>query len=219
MATDLDGMVPDDADVALLLIDVINDLEFDTGPALLEPALTAARNIAALKREARRLGIPSIYVNDNFGRWRSDFRTLVKHCLEDGVRGEPLARLLAPDAEDYFVLKPKHSGFFGTSLEILLAHLGAKSLIVAGFTTDMCVLFTVQDAYLRDYRIVVPEDCVASADPEARRRALMHMTEVLRVEVAPSNRLDLTRIVTRSLAAPPRAGAPPPRGPDHTARR
>lgn len=219
MATDLHGMVPDDADVVLLLIDVINDLEFDTGQALLEPALTACRNIAALKREARRLGIPAIYVNDNFGRWRSDFRSLVKHCLEDGVRGEPLARLLAPDDEDYFVLKPKHSGFFGTSLDILLAHLGAKSLILTGLTTDMCVLFTVHDAHLRDYGLIVPGDCVASADPDAGRRASTHMRQALGAEVAPSTAIDLRRRIDPVPGTPPRAPAPVSRGPDDTERR
>jgi len=191
MPRTLNGSVPDDADVALLLVDVINDLEFETGGALLEPALAAGRSIAALKRHARALGIPAIYVNDNFGRWRSDFRTLVAHCLDDGVRGEPLARLLVPDEHDYFVLKPKHSGFFGTTLEILLDHLGARTLILTGLTTDMCVLFTAQDAYVRDYALVVPGDCVASHDAAAHERALLHMSDVLHANVRPSSQLAL----------------------------
>jgi nicotinamidase-related amidase len=191
MPQTLHGSVPDDADVALLLIDVINDLEFDTGAALLEPALAAGRNIAMLKRRAREVGVPAIYVNDNFGRWRSDFRRLVAHCLEDGVRGEPLARLLVPDDQDYFVLKPKHSGFFGTSLQVLLEHLGARTLIVTGITTDMCVLFTAQDAYLRDYGLAVPGDCVASHDTAAHARSLLHMSDVLRANVRSSSELAL----------------------------
>jgi nicotinamidase-related amidase len=191
MPRTLNGSVPDDADVALLLIDVINDLEFETGEALLEPALAAGRSIGALKRHARALGIPAIYVNDNFGRWRSDFRTLIAHCLDGGVRGEPLARLLVPDDRDYFVLKPKHSGFFGTTLEVLLDHLGARTLILTGLTTDMCVLFTAQDAYLRDYGLAVPGDCVASHDAAAHERALLHMRDVLRANVHPSSQLAL----------------------------
>src|SRR5581483_11159347 len=113
---DLHGNVPDDSPVALLLIDVINDLEFDAGTALLPDARAAAERIAALKRRCRAAGIPAVYVNDNFGRWRSDLRTLVRHCLDDGVRGRPLCELLRPDDEDYFVLKPKHSGFYSTTL-------------------------------------------------------------------------------------------------------
>src|SRR5687768_6666717 len=111
----LHGNAPDTCSVALLLIDVINDLEFDGGNALLKPALRAAERIAALKERARELRIPVIYANDNFGRWRSNFNDVVQHCLLDGVRGRGLAELLPPQSSDYFVLKPKHSAFFSTA--------------------------------------------------------------------------------------------------------
>ena len=92
--------------VALLLIDVINDLAFADGNKLLRQALPMAKRLAALKRQAKRVGIPRIYVNDNFGRWQSDFQKVLRHCLAKESRGKPLATLLRPDAEDYFVLKP-----------------------------------------------------------------------------------------------------------------
>ena len=92
---DLHGSAPDNTSVALLLIDVINDLEFDGGEALLAHALPMAMHIAALKRRAAQVGIPAIYVNDNFGRWQSDFAKLLAHCLHDGVRGQPLSRAVA----------------------------------------------------------------------------------------------------------------------------
>ena len=117
---DVHGNVPDNATVALLLIDVINDLEFDGGEALLAHALPVAAQIAALKRRATQAGIPVVSVNDNFGRWQSDFAKLLAHCLEDGVRGQPLAEQLRPEPDDYFVLKPKHSGFYATTLDLLL---------------------------------------------------------------------------------------------------
>src|SRR6185503_5776615 len=113
---DLHGNAPDDSSVVLLLIDVINDLEFEGGDQLLTYALPAAEKIADLKRLTTLQGIPAIYVNDNFGKWRSDFKKLISHCLEDDVRGRPLAELLRPEPDDYFVLKPKNSGFFSTSL-------------------------------------------------------------------------------------------------------
>src|SRR5689334_511127 len=128
----LHGNVPDNADVALLLIDVINDLEFEGSQPLTEQVMAIAEHIAALKRSARQAGIPVIYVNDNFGKWQSDFSKLIAHCLEEDVRGRPLAQLLRPDQHDYFVLKPKHSGFFSTTLDTLLAYLKAKTLILAG---------------------------------------------------------------------------------------
>ena len=129
---DLHGSVPENSPVALLLIDVINDMEFEGAEALVEQAVPMARRIAELKRRAKQAGIPAIYVNDNFGRWQSDFRRVVEHCLEDGVRGEEVARILQPEDDDYFVLKPKHSAFYATTLDTLLTYLGARTVILRG---------------------------------------------------------------------------------------
>ncbi|HVG30379.1 MAG TPA: isochorismatase family cysteine hydrolase [Pyrinomonadaceae bacterium] len=192
---DLHGNVPDKAAVALLLIDVINDLEFDSGEALLEHALPAARRLADLKRRAKGAGVPVVYVNDNFGRWQSDFKKLLKHCLEDDVRGRPLAELLKPDGDDdYFVLKPKHSGFFSTTLDILLDYLQVKTLVVTGLTGDICVLFTASDAYMRDFHLLIPEDCVASSDPAENEHALEHMRRVLKADTRPSAEINFEEL-------------------------
>lgn len=191
----LHGNAPDSAPIALLLIDVINDFEFEGGEALFRMALPAAHAIAALKDQAKALKIPVIYVNDNFGRWQSNFRELIDHCLHDGVRGEPVARLLLPDADDYFILKPKHSGFYQTTLEILLTHLEAKTLILAGFAGDFCVLFTANDAYMRDYKLIVPCDCVASESDEYNQQALDLMARVLKAQVQNSQGLDLQALL------------------------
>jgi len=190
---DLHGNAPDEAPIVLLLIDVINDLEFDGGEALLAAALPMAERLAALKRRARAAGIPAIYVNDNFGRWRSDFRTLLNHCRRDGVRGRPVVERLLPERDDYFVLKPKHSGFFSTTLDTLLEYLRASTLILTGLTADNCVLFTASDAYLRDFQLVVPPDCVASIEREHTQQALEHMRRVLKAELTPSTALELSR--------------------------
>src|SRR5690606_23976661 len=139
---DLHGNAPDKSPVALILIDVINDLEFPAGDQLLDLALPMAERSAELKKRATEAGVPSIYVNDNFGRWQSDFNVQVDHCLNDGVRGQPIVELLQPDEDDYFVLKPKHSGFFSTTLDILLSYLQVKTLILTGVAANICVLFT-----------------------------------------------------------------------------
>jgi nicotinamidase-related amidase len=195
---DLHGSAPDDADVALLLIDVINDLEFDGGEALLAQALPMATQIAALKRRGTQAGIPAIYVNDNFGRWQSDFAKLLAHCLNDGVRGQPLAEQLQPEPDDYFVLKPKHSGFYATTLDLLLRYLHVTTIILTGLTGDICVLFTANDAYMRDVHLVVSADCVASQDPEENRHALRHMQRVLKADIRPSTALDLHTLTRQS---------------------
>jgi nicotinamidase-related amidase len=197
---DLHGNAPDQSPVALLLIDMINDLEFPGGESVAKPATAAAERIAALKQQAKERGIPVIYANDNFGKWRSDFREVVKHCLEDGVRGQRLAELLKPDRDDYFVLKPKHSAFFETTLATLLEHLGSRHLILTGITADICVLFTASDAYMRDYDVHVPSDCVASLEDLDTRQALRYMQRVLRADLTPSTELDLDAMLAEAAA-------------------
>jgi nicotinamidase-related amidase len=192
--TNLHGNAPDSSPVALLIIDAINDLEFDGAARMLTRAVRMARCIARLKAKASALRIPTIYVNDNFGRWRSDFHRIVAHCLEDGVRGRPVVEQLVPDETDYFVLKPKHSGFYNTTLELLLDYLRTETVILTGMATDVCVLFTAADAYMRDFRVIVANDCVTALTPAAHRAGLAQMRSVLKAEVVASASLDLARL-------------------------
>ena len=187
---DLHGSAPHESPVALLLIDVINDLRFDGGDALLEHALPMAERIADLKRRAKTAGVPVVYVNDNFGRWRSDLNATVEHCLNDGVPGESVVRLLKPGEDDYFVIKPKNSGFYSTTLDLLLRPFGARTLVLTGMAGDNCVLFTANDAYLRDYRLVIPRDAVASETREANDAALRLMERTLKADVRPAAEVD-----------------------------
>ncbi|HEV7839534.1 MAG TPA: isochorismatase family cysteine hydrolase [Gemmatimonadaceae bacterium] len=202
---DLHGNVPDQCSVALILIDVINDMEFESGESLLRNALPAAKKLSQLARRARNAGVPVIYVNDNFGKWRSDFRQQLGHVLEDGVRGEPVAQLLRPNEDDYFVLKAKHSGFYHTQLDLLIDYLQVRTLVLAGFTTDICVLFTASDAYMRDLDIIVPPDCSAAASMKHHESALDHMSRVLKVKTPQSEEIDFTELLDEWLAAPQHA--------------
>jgi nicotinamidase-related amidase len=194
---DLHGNVPDESSVALVLIDVINDLEFEEGKELLRYALPAAHAIAELKRRAAEAEIPAIYVNDNFGRWQSDFTKIVEHCLNDGVRGKPVAELLKPSDDDYFVLKPKHSGFYSTTLDLLLEYLKVRTVILTGFAGNICVLFTANDAHMRDLNLVIPCDCVASNSAEENQHALRQMERVLHADIRSSDQLDLRELMNR----------------------
>ena len=193
-SSDLHGNVPDSAPTALLLIDVINDFEFENGAELLELAMPVGKQIAKLKAEAKRVGVPVIYVNDNFGKWQSDLNKIVSHCLDDGVRGEPFVKLVLPDEDDYFVLKPKHSGFYCTSLELVLEHVGSRTLILAGIAGNNCVLFTANDAYMRDFQLIIPSDCVVSESREENEYALKQMAKVLKADTRNSDELDFEEL-------------------------
>src|SRR2546423_10388071 len=191
---DLHGSAPDKSEAALLLIDVINAVDFEEGEELLRLALPVGRNIAALKKRAKAAGIPSIYVNDNFGRWQSDFKKIVAHCNREDATGKSFVEMLLPDEDDYFVLKPKHSGFYSTTLSLLLTHLTAKNLILTGIAGNNCVLFTANDAYMRDFKLLIPVDCVVSNTEEENQHALKQMETVLKADVSPSTKLDLEAI-------------------------
>lgn len=189
---DLHGSAPDKSGAALLLIDVINDFEFAEGEQLLHLALPVGKNIARLKQRAKEAGIPAIYVNDNFGRWQSDFKKIVDHCLEG--RGKQFVEMLLPDDDDYFVLKPKHSGFYSTTLALLLTHLTTKNLILTGIAGNNCVLFTANDAYMRDFKIFVPADCIVSNTEDENEHALKQMENVLKADTTIAAELDLQKI-------------------------
>jgi nicotinamidase-related amidase len=202
---DLHGSVPDQCSIALILIDVINDMEFEGGEALLRNALPAAKRLSQLRRRARDAGVPVVYVNDNFGKWRSDFRQQLGHVLDDGVRGEPVAKLLRPDDQDYFVLKAKHSGFYHTQLDLLINYLQVRTIVLAGFATDICVLFTASDAHMRDLEILVPRDCSAAQSVEHHEHALEHMARVLHANTSASDEIDFRELVASSPGASPHA--------------
>jgi nicotinamidase-related amidase len=191
---DLHGSAPDTSRVALLLVDVINDLAFPEADAFLETALPAASAIAKLAARCRRLGVPIVYANDNFGRWRSDLDAVVRYCLRSDARGRPIVRLLRPRRTDYLVLKPKHSAFFASPLDILLRYLEVKMVILAGFAGNMCVLFTANDLYMRDYALFVPSDCCASNEPADNSFALQQMQKMLKADIRASAQLDLEKM-------------------------
>jgi len=168
------------AHTVLLLVDLINPLQFDGAERLAEPALQAAAAVAALKRDAAARGVPAIYVNDNFGHWRSDFHGLVALCRRLQGPAAALARLLAPQARDFTVLKPRHSGFHATPLELLLERMGSRRLVITGLATDLCVQFTAMDAFLRGFGLWVPADCSAAESAARHQAALAWMARVLK---------------------------------------
>jgi nicotinamidase-related amidase len=174
---------------ALLLIDVINDLAFKGSDGLVAQAEPMALRLAALKRRAAAAGLPVIYVNDNFGQWRSDFRQTVAHCVARSSPGRRVSQRLRPTAHDYFVLKPKHSGFFDTTLDTLLESLRIRRVILTGIAGNICVLFTANDAYMRELKVFAPADCIVSNTAADNDHALQQIESVMKGNVAPSTRL------------------------------
>ena len=178
---------------ALLLIDVINDLDFKGSDALVAQAEPMSLRLAALKRRATAAGLPAIYINDNFGQWRSDFRQTVAHCTARSSPGRRVSQRLRPTSRDYFVLKPKHSGFYDTTLDTLLDSLRIRRVILTGIAGNICVLFTANDAYMRDLKVFAPADCIVSNTTADNDHALQQIESVMKGHVTPSTRLAFRR--------------------------
>ena len=189
------SIAPDTAagGTALLVIDMISCWDFPDADRLLPGARRLTAPIAALRARCRKAGVPVVYANDNRGRWRSDFPALVGLSIESGGTGATITQALEPARDDYFVLKPSQSAFFGTPLELLLRHLQVQRLAITGVASDQCVLATVLEARMRSLEVVVPRDCVATQSSARNRAVLRQLEEVHRVPTTPGSRIRLVR--------------------------
>jgi nicotinamidase-related amidase len=178
----------------LILIDVINHFEFPDGKKVLHQALPIAPRIARLKKRAQAAGMSTIYVNDNFGQWRSDVSKLLDYCTRPEALGKPFVDQIQPDKNDYFALKPMHSGFYQTPLEILLRYLEASTLVLCGLTTNSCIVCTAHDAKMREFELYVPSDCSAARTVKEHRQAIDHIRMMIGAKVTPSGSLRLNKI-------------------------
>lgn len=188
---DLHGNAPDRSRVALVIVDMINALDFPGKEELVRGSVRLGNSVARLKQSCRETGIPAIYVNDNQGKWRSDFGAVIRHCDREGVPGQAMVRQVLPADDDYLVLKPKHSAFYATPLDTLLQYIGVESLILTGISTNSCILLTASDAYVRDYRLFIPGDCVAGQNSEDHRKTLDLMRKNFSADITDAAKLDL----------------------------
>jgi nicotinamidase-related amidase len=183
---------PSPVPVALLLIDVLTTFQFPDGDAILQGALTMRDALVKLKARAREAGIPVLYVNDNFGDWRSEKEVLMGRCLE--AKGAAFVRPLLPDSNDYFVLKPLHSAFYMTPLEVLLTHLQVETLILTGLTSNSCITVTAHDANMRGFDIYIPPDCSCARNAEEHKQALAQLEAMAGANLQRSTALKLPQV-------------------------
>ena len=192
------SIAPQKSATALLILDMVSDFRFPDANALFRAAYPVARRIARLKLRASASGVPVIYVNDNFGRWKSDLPGMVDYCAQASPQAGQILRVLAPGDSDHCVLKPRHSGFYATALDTLLEYIGATRLVITGVSGNQCILFTANDAYVRDYQLHIPRDCIASPTEKGTQFALQYFKTVLDADLRPSTSLKFRR--SRSVA-------------------
>ncbi|MEJ9233160.1 isochorismatase family cysteine hydrolase [Peribacillus butanolivorans] len=169
---------------ALLIIDIINDFNFNHGDMLLEHTKLIIEPILKLKKHMKEKGFPIIYINDHYDLWQADFDKIIDTCKNTG--NAQLIEKIKPQKDEFFLIKPKHSAFYGTALNTLLKQLKVETLILTGIAGNICVLFTANDAYMREYQLWIPEDCIASASKEDNLYALTMMNHVLKASTQKS---------------------------------
>lgn len=181
---------PFKSDTALLLIDLISDFEFEDGERLWKNTRPIGEPLARLLSRARDRKIPVVYVNDNFGNWQEDLEKQIERILSGSGMGRELIEKIGPSDADIYVLKPQRSAFYETPLSVLLSGMGVKKLIITGITTDICVLFTAHDAYMRGFDILVPHDCTAAVEAVFKQDALALLERVAKADTRPSTDLE-----------------------------
>jgi nicotinamidase-related amidase len=164
---------------ALLVIDVLSDFRFGEGAALLRRFRPRIAPLAGLLARARAAGVPVIYANDNFGRWRSSLVDVVDRLRESNPEVWRTLAPIRPEPNDYVVLKPRHSAFYCTPLDLLLEALDVDRLVLTGVSASSCIWFTGADAHVRGYGVVVPVDGVAARTMRLERAVLELMRESL----------------------------------------
>lgn len=164
---------------ALIVIDMLNHFDFEGGAALARASEGIAPRILRLRERFDRAGAPVIYANDNWMHWRGEFQDLVAACRAAGGTPARLADKLEPTRDHYYVLKPERSALQFSALPVLLRQLSADQLVLAGVTTDACVLATATDAYMRGYRLWIPSDCTSAETPKRKASALRLARESL----------------------------------------
>jgi nicotinamidase-related amidase len=182
---------------ALLVIDIVNNFDYAGAAALRRHALRAVDPLARLLARARAAGLPVIYANDNFDKWQSNFPEQVARASAPSHPAAALLAKLTPDPADYYILKPRHSAFYATPLDLLLSELGTREIIATGIATDSCVWMTCCDAHVRGYRVTVAGDCVAAQSRARSTAALQALRDVIAARVIASDGIRLRRARAR----------------------
>jgi nicotinamidase-related amidase len=167
---------------ALLVIDMLNDFIEDEGALLVPGAARIVPRIARILEDARRQGIPVIYVTDSHREDDHEFRFWPAHAVSDTWGGE-IIRELQPEPGDYIIPKRRYSAFFGTDLDNYLRELGIRKVYLTGVLTNICVYVTALDAAMRNYGVAVFKDAVASLSEDTDRFVFQQLEDVVQAEL------------------------------------
>jgi nicotinamidase-related amidase len=179
------------AGTALIVVDMLNPYDHEDADKLVESVEAAIDPIRRLLDRAADEDVDVIYVNDNYNDWNSSEEELARRAL-CGRRRDLVEPILPPD-DASFVIKARHSAFYGTPLEHLLHERGIDHLVLCGQVTEQCILYSALDAYVRRFSVGVARDAVAHIAPSLAESALQMMERNMRAEIAEAASCDLSR--------------------------
>jgi ureidoacrylate peracid hydrolase len=159
---------------AILVVDMLNDFLKPGGKMVLEGGGVLIPPMRRLLTQARKAGLPVVYVNDSHRpglREDREFKKRSEHCIED-TWGAAVIDEIKPKKKDFVVLKHRFSGFYDTDLDLTLKDLCIDTVIVMGVVTNICVRSTIHDAFFRGYKVLVPRDCVMATGEREQESSL-----------------------------------------------
>src|SRR3954453_17739532 len=169
---------------ALIVVDMVQTYDFEAAERLVANVERIVEPLTQLIGRAKREADHLIYVNDNFGDWHSERQRLV----EEALSGEhaKLVEAIQPDDDATFIVKARHSIFYGTPLDYMLDMEGIEEIVLAGQGTEQCILYSALDAHVRSRPTVIPRDCVAHIEPALAKAALKMMEVNMQAKVLDS---------------------------------
>ena len=168
---------------AVVVVDMLNPYDHEDAEPLTRSVERIIEPLAALVGRARDEKVEVVYVNDNYGDWNSSQEQLADAAMQ-GARPDLVEPVLPPD-EASFVIKARHSIFYGTPLEYLLSEKGVDHVVLAGQVAEQCILYSALDSYVRRLKVSVPRDGVAHIQEHLAQAALEMMEGNMSAELAP----------------------------------
>jgi ureidoacrylate peracid hydrolase len=180
---------------ALIVVDVQNDFCHQEGAfgkkgIGLAHMERPAENLVRFIDQCRQINVPIIFVKTIHSRWTDSDSWIGR--LEGAGKVMLICRpdtwgaeffKVNPLETDFIVTKHRFSGFVGTELNLVLRSRGIETLLMTGFTTNVCVETTARDGFNLDFRIILVEDCCAAFSADEHASAITNINKYFGVVV------------------------------------
>lgn len=163
---------------ALLIVDMVKDFTETTGAVYYPETGTVLPCIHKVLNKCREYHLLTVFLRQCMRKGKPDpaFAGMRPNCIE-GSGGEELDNSFQVKEGDYVISKRRYSGFFGTDLDLVLREHGIDTVVVVGTKTNCCIRATVEDAFYRNYNVIVLSDCVSTNSEEISR---VHLDDIRR---------------------------------------